>query len=397
MSRDPETEPSTPSEPIRAGAPNEAVSGPLRGIRALDFGVAAAGPVSLMYLAMLGAEVIKIESPRGDHVRWTQPRIRGMGATFLGNNLGKRGLILDLKKSRDLRTAHALIKTADVALDNFRDATVMERLGLGYETLRSINARLIYVQSSGFGRSKKYKGMFCNEWIAQAISGFAASTGAAESTPQLSRGTAYLDWFAALINVQAILVGLSRRSQTGQGIMIETSQYAAALCAGATRSIDELSGRRRSEPLEFLVLTRDDRILAISVPSRAVRLRLYHALGVEPTRLDSTSDRTDDADEIQRALTAFVGKLHAEDCARRLTRARIPFARVSTSGTISDILLANPQVEAQDLVVTLPSKRGTIRVTAPPWQFSRTRATIASASPELGEHQRAIMHELRGT
>src|ERR1700728_793874 len=189
--------------------------GSLAGLRVVDFSQAAAGPVSLMHMAMLGAEVIKVESPRGDLVRFAAPLQKGMSTTFLGNNLGKKGVVLDLKKPAGIEAAKALLRTADVALDNFRSKEVMEKLGLSYETVRLLNPRIIYVQSSGYGRASQFRGMASHEWLAQAVGGFAGATGPKGGRFEESRGTAYFDWFAALVNLQAILIGLEYRRQSG--------------------------------------------------------------------------------------------------------------------------------------------------------------------------------------
>ena len=377
-------------------------TGPLKGIRALDFGVAAAGPVSLMYLAMLGADVIKIESPRGDHVRWTLPRIAGMGATFLGNNLGKRGIVLDLKDPGDLNRAHALVKTADVVVDNFRDKTVMRRLGLGYTVMRRINRRIVYVQSSGYGRSRVHAGMFSNEWLAQASSGFAASTGPKHGERELSRGTAYLDWFAALTNVQAILIGLSHRQRTGTGLMIETSQYSAAICAGFTRIVEALAGvsvepfgsERQSVVPELVVRTADGEI-AISAPTDAVWRRLCRQLGYSNWLGLSNGQRVVRRRAIHEAIAASASTQTTKALARQLDQARIPNATFTTTGSISDLLMSNRQVSAQHLLYSLRGPQATLTVSAPPWRFSRTPAVIRGPSPELGEHQRAVLDQMK--
>ena len=106
------------------------MEGPLAGIRVLDFGMAAVGPISAEYMGMLGADVIKIESPTGDIVRrgGHGGKPEWAGHTFLGNNIGKRGIILDLKNDADRATALELVKTADVLMENFRSPEILERL-----------------------------------------------------------------------------------------------------------------------------------------------------------------------------------------------------------------------------------------------------------------------------
>jgi len=126
--------------------------GVLSGLLVLDFGQAAVGPVAAEYLGMMGATVVKVEQPSGDMVRFGNPTMKGTSTTFIGNNLTKRGVVLDLKKPEGLAAAKKLIAKADLLIENFRSPEIMIRLGLDYETeLSKLNPNLIYVQSSAFG------------------------------------------------------------------------------------------------------------------------------------------------------------------------------------------------------------------------------------------------------
>src|SRR5262249_51778394 len=122
---------------------------PLEGIRILDLGMAAVGPIAAEYLGELGADVIKVEQPTGDILRRGDLVTRSTG--FTGNNPSKRGITLDLKSDDDRRIALALVRTADVLMENFRSPEVLERLGLGWEVLHATNPRLIYLQSCAYG------------------------------------------------------------------------------------------------------------------------------------------------------------------------------------------------------------------------------------------------------
>jgi crotonobetainyl-CoA:carnitine CoA-transferase CaiB-like acyl-CoA transferase len=168
-------------------------TGPLRGLLILDFGQAAVGPIAAEWLGMLGATVIKVEAPNGDFVRWATPLIGGMGTTFIGNNLTKLGVVVDLKTAEGLERAKQLIASADLLIENFRSPAIMERLGLGYEVMSEVNPRIIYVQASAFGREGPWVGMFSHEWVAQTVSGFVSVTGDEEGVPEWSRATANQD------------------------------------------------------------------------------------------------------------------------------------------------------------------------------------------------------------
>ena len=159
---------------------------PFRGLRVLDFGQGVASPYAGYLLAANGADVIKVEPPEGD---WS----RRLGTTY-GNhsalsavyNRGKRGLVLDLKKSEGIETAMKLAADADVLIEGFRPG-VMDRLGLGYDALSKDNSRLIYLSISGFGQQGPYSQRPCSDSVAQAFSGLVAVNVGADGTPHRVR------------------------------------------------------------------------------------------------------------------------------------------------------------------------------------------------------------------
>ena len=244
---------------------------PLTGIRVLDLGQAAVGPVAAEYLAWLGADVIKVEPPDGDMVRRTRPELRGMGHTFLGNNLGKRGIVLDLKQPEEFARAEDLIRTADVLVENFRSPAVMERLGLGWERLRELNPRLVYLQSSAFGPVGPMVGMTSNEWFSQAAGGATSLNGQPGGPPEFSRGTPSIDWNGAAVNLEALLVGLWVRERTGRGLRIQNSQLQSTMFGATTRIAEFLAtaSRRRGSAARAATLcpTSRSRPLRATSPS----------------------------------------------------------------------------------------------------------------------------------
>ena len=223
--------------------------GPLSGIFVADFGMAAVGAVTSSYLAMLGATVLKIEPFDGDLARRVTPMIGGMSTAFIGNNQGKLGITLDLKDASDLRTAKAILAEADVLVENFRGPEVLERLGLGVKALHQFNPGLVYLASGGFGSVGPMKGMACFEWIAQAAGGFVSVTGAAGGEPEFSRGTAHMDWNAAMLNVVAVLAGLVWRQRTGRGLFLEGSQFRSSTFLGMTRLAESHATGQSPRPM----------------------------------------------------------------------------------------------------------------------------------------------------
>ena len=202
---------------------------PFRGLRVLDFGQGVASPYAGYLLAANGADVIKVEPPEGD---WS----RRLGTTY-GNhsalsavyNRGKRGLVLDLKKSEGIETAMKLAADADVLIEGFRPG-VMDRLGLGYDALSKDNSRLIYLSISGFGQQGPYSQRPCSDSVAQAFSGLVAVNVGADGTPHRV-GATLSDVCTGLYGFQAISTALFARATVGEGrhIDVNLTQSTAAL------------------------------------------------------------------------------------------------------------------------------------------------------------------------
>ena len=326
---------------------SEGWTGPLSGLRVLDFGQAAVGPIAVEYLGWLGADAIKVESPRGDTVRGTRPSLSGTGHTFLGNNLGKRGVMLDLKDPEGHAQAQRLIGSADVLVENFRSPEVMRRLGLGYDLLREHNPRLIYLQSSAYGPRGPMHGMTSNEWFSQAAAGLTSVTGEAGGRQEFSRGTATLDWGGAFTNLQAILVALYVRERTGRGTFIQTSQLQSTI-AGATSRIAEYfasgtapgpMGSARPNVVPDQVFACADGYVAVSVPHDGFWPKFCDALGLGKLRDDprfaTNSARVERRDELLPILKACFREHSAEEWERRLHDADVPAAACQRGPTLS--------------------------------------------------------------
>ncbi len=145
--------------------------GPLEGVRVIDFSIMMAGPYCTRFLADMGAEVIKVETPDGDHIRNLEPLRTGRSAYFGHMNCGKRSVVLDLKKPAAVEAAKGLVSKADIVVENFRPG-VAERLGVDYETLAGADARLIYCSISGFGQTGPAADRPAYAQVVQASSGY---------------------------------------------------------------------------------------------------------------------------------------------------------------------------------------------------------------------------------
>src|SRR6266516_6352843 len=210
------------------------MAGLLAGTRVLDLTNVLAGPFCCYQLAQLGAEVIKVEVPgSGDLARQlgADPELkhRGMGASFLAQNAGKRSITHNLKSAKGRDAFARLLATADVVVENFRPG-VMERLGLGYAAIKSIKQDIIYCAISGFGQDGPLKFNPAYDQIIQGLCGVMSVTGDAQSAP-LRVGYPVADTMGGMTAAFAIAAALVRRERTGEGEFIDVSMLEASLVA----------------------------------------------------------------------------------------------------------------------------------------------------------------------
>ncbi len=381
-------------------------SGPLRGLLILDFGQAAVGPIAAEYLGMMGATVIKVESPAGDTVRRGVPTMRGTSTTFLGNNLTKFGIVLDLKSPDGKAYAKRLIAISDALIENFRSSEVMVRLGLGYDVLKAINPGIVYVSSSAYGAGGPLENMRSNEWLTEAFSGFTAVTGAEGTTGEFSRGTANLDWNGAMVNTVALLAALYRRTRGQGGGYYLTSQLGSSLYGSLTRMAEVLAGGVPAGPLgsaspfiapDEAFATADGHV-AVSAPTQTCWLRLCAVIGqpglAADTRFASNAARIANRADLARLLAGGFASTTTADLCARLEAADVPCAAVPKDMTLLEALDSNAQIRHHNLVRRIDSHYGNLASQAPHWAFERTPADIDCGPPLQGEHTDLVLANL---
>ncbi|MFL6547765.1 MAG: CaiB/BaiF CoA transferase family protein, partial [Povalibacter sp.] len=223
---------------------------PLAGIRVLDISQVMAGPFCCMLLGDMGADVIKIEPPKtGDSTRHSMGfRLKGEDSPgFLALNRNKRSIALDLKNPADREVLYALVKTADVLVENARPG-VAERLGMGYETLQAINPRLVYASISGFGHTGPWALRPGFDLIAQAMSGVLSATGLPGHEP-VKNGIPVGDLGAGLFATYGILCALIGRERSGVGQFIDASLLEAALGLSVWETTELWGTGKSPEPI----------------------------------------------------------------------------------------------------------------------------------------------------
>lgn len=225
------------SSPTMPETPGSASTSALHGIRVLDLTQVMSGPFCTMMLADLGADVIKIENPdKGDQTRksWGYSVVGEDSRAFLSLNRNKRSVSLDLKTDDDRATFLALVRTADVVVENFRPG-VADRLGVGYEAVRAANPRVIYASISGFGQTGPYSSYPGYDLIAQAMTGVMSVTGE-PGRPPVKSAIPIADLGSGMFCAVGILAAVIARGDSDEGQYLETSLFESALAMSVWES-----------------------------------------------------------------------------------------------------------------------------------------------------------------
>lgn len=376
------------------------MAGPLHDVRVLDLTTMVAGPVATMMLADQGAEVIKIESPRGDLMRNFGSINNGMSASFLSCNRNKRGLALDIKTPEGIAIVRKLVATADVLVQNFRPGAI-ERMGLGEEAVRGIRPDLIYVSISGFGESGPYAHQRVYDPVIQALCGLAdIQTDYATGQPRMVR-TIVPDKTTAVTAAQAITAALFARERTGEGQHIRIAMLdtmIAYLWPEGMSSLSfvgkELDPARGQMGLDLIFKTQDGYITAGAL-SDAEWSGMCAALDrgdlLEDERFKTAALRAVHGAERRQIVSAEIGKWATREILERLDREEVPCAPVLTRWQLLD----DEQVSANEIIeIHRDGTLGDVRQPRPAARFDRTPAEIRALAPYLGGDNAAILEEI---
>src|SRR5271168_4480232 len=379
------------------------MSGPLTGVRVLDFTSVVSGPLATAFLADQGAEVIKIEPLGGDITRRSRQSISTSGefsALFVSTNRGKRSLSLDLKRPESATIVRKLIARTDVLVQNFRPGA-MERLGLGEATLRADNPRLIYVSISGVGESGPYAKKRVYDPIIQALSGFADIQAEPKTRrPQMIR-TIVADKTTAIFAAQAVTAALFARERTGLGQHVRLAMLDTMIAYLWQEAMTQYTvvGREAStaDPTARpdLIFETEDGYITVGTISDsewqgfcAASERLELA---EDPRFNTPGGRAAHATERILMMAEIIKQCPTAEWLQRLDTNDVPSAPVLRRGEV----IANEQVLARELTAEFDHPDiGRVRQPEPAARFDRTPAAIQGPAPRIGEHSADILAEL---
>jgi crotonobetainyl-CoA:carnitine CoA-transferase CaiB-like acyl-CoA transferase len=378
--------------------------GPLSGVKVLDFTRVLAGPAASLALADLGAEIIKIEPPgTGDDTRTFPPMREGVSHYFLANNRGKKSIVIDLKAPEGVALAKALAAKCDILIENYRPG-VMDRLGLGYETLAEINPGLIYCAISGFGMTGPLRDKPSFDIVTQALSGALSVNGEPGALPT-KLGLPLGDLVGGINGPIAILAALHERHATGKGRLIDISLldglvgmlgYIAQL-AFFTGEDPQPQGSQHPNLVPYGAFPASDGSIIIACLTNAFWGRICTAIGhpenTADPRYDTAQKRRDARGEVNALITAFTQAHTVAKLVDLFTEHQVPHAPILGIGEA----LSQPQAVARDLVVEVEHRTlGTIPIVNRPFQFPGAAMADPTAPPDLGEHTDAILTDLLG-
>jgi crotonobetainyl-CoA:carnitine CoA-transferase CaiB-like acyl-CoA transferase len=377
---------------------------PLSGIRVLDVSQVMAGPFCCMLLADMGADVIKIEPPgTGDSTRHSMGfRMKGSDSPgFLALNRNKRSITLDLKTDADREVLYALVKTADVLVENARPG-VANRLGMGYETLRAINPRLVYASISGFGQTGPWSQRPGFDLIAQAVSGVLSSNGFAGMEPA-KNSIAIADLGAGLFTAYAVLSALIGRQSSGEGQRVDASLFEAALSLSIWETTELWGTGKPPKPIgsanrmsaPYQAVEASDDWLVIGAANQGLWLKLLEVLGREELQQDerfsTNALRISNRIALIELLAPTFRTRTRDDWVETLLEAGVPAAPILDYGEA----VVSEQAVAREMVKMIPHPvEGEFRALGFPVKMSATPQEIQLPPPLLNEHGLQIRQEL---
>ncbi len=393
-----------------AASMHASATGPLAGIRIVDLTQALAGPFCTMFLADLGADVIKVEPPEGDTARHSEPfepgdTERAFGGYFASINRNKRAIVLDLKKAADRDILLRLAEGADALVENYR-AGVMDRLNLSYELLHERNPRLVYGAIRGFGDPRTGASPYV-EWpaydpVAQAMSGVVSMTGTADGQV-LKIGPSVGDLYPGTVAALAITAALLHARSTGAGQFVDVAMTDALMMLAEAAVyrysyrgiVTKPMGNSHAQLSPFDIYPTADGFCAIAAPGPAHWAVLCGIIGrtdlIDDDRTRSSRERVANPEFVRDIMRGWTSERTTAEIVETLG-GLVPVGPVNDAAA----LFADPHVRARDMLVSVehPGMSRPAVLTNTAMRFSETPAGIYRRPPKLGEHKDEILAEL---
>lgn len=379
---------------------------PLSGVRVIDFSRILAGPYCAQLLGDVGADVVKVEIPgQGDPLRHQGPPfVHGNGISFYAANRNKRSLTLDLKTEEGRRIARALCLKADVLLENFRPG-VLDRLGLGYETLSAANPGLVYASISGFGADGPDSGKRAYDLTIQAIGGYMSITGQRGGEP-VKLGTSGFDVLAGTNCYSGILAALLQRKSTGRGQKIETSLLESQVAFLVNAALEYLLvgaepekwGSEHAQQVPYKAFKTADGWAVIAAGFENLYPEFCKVIGrgdlASDPRFRTMADRVTHRDVLYAILDAETAKQPTASLLASLEAAGVPCAPINDMERV----FSDPQVLHRGMKQALRhAQYGEVASLGAAVKFSAFDVTSGwTAPPVLGEDTEGVLQQWLG-
>ena len=376
---------------------------PLDHIRVLDLSRTLAGPFCTMLLGDMGADIVKVEQPeKGDESRrFTPPMWNGESTYFLASNRNKRSITLNLKSEEGKNIVLELAKGADVVIENFRTGT-MEKLGLGYETLKGVNPGIVYCAISGFGRTGPDRNKAGYDLLLQGYGGLMSITGEPDRSPAKA-GMSIADLSTGLFALYGILSAIIAREKTGEGQVVDagildgqvTLLNYIATAYFASGNVPERMGSAHPSIVPYQVFETRDQDIIIAVANDGLWEKCCEALGWEDLKADTSLETNDGRIEkrewLIETMNERLSSQISEKILSRLEDVGVPAGPVHTV----DQVLNLPQVKERESILEIdhPNIRD-LRMPGFPVKLSDTPAEVRLPPPLLGEHTSTVLKEL---
>ncbi|MEX2475662.1 CaiB/BaiF CoA transferase family protein [Marinobacter sp.] len=373
------------------------MAGPLTSLKVLDFSTLLPGPYATMLLADMGADVLRVEAPgRMDLTRVMPPHDGGVSTAHGFLNRGKRSLGLDLKKDGSTDIIKDLVREYDVVIEQFRPG-VMDRLGIGYDTLKAINPGLIYCAITGYGQTGPYASRAGHDINYLALAGVSSHCGRADSGPP-PMGIQIADVAGGSHHaVMGLLAAVVHRQQTGEGQFIDISMTDAAFALNAMSGAACLAGGQEQMPESSLLnggsfydyyQTADDRWLSIGSLEPQFSARLCDTLGLGELKSYAQSQNPEHQQKLKAALKAKIAEKPLAEWQQVFQEQDACVEPVLTISEAAD----HPQLKARDMVMGVPRGDGSEqRQIGFPIKFSQTPCATGNIGSKLGSDNSDIL------
>lgn len=370
---------------------------PLAGVKVLDLTRVLAGPYCTALLADLGAEVIKLEPPRGDDYRHIGPFVEGDSALFSLNNRGKQSIALNLKDPEGLALAQKIAARCDVVVENFRPG-VAEKIGLGPEPLMQANPSLVYARISGFGQTGPFRDLPAYDLVVQAMSGLMAATGEDGGAP-LKTGESIADLMGGLFGSWSILAALLSAARTGQGTVLDIAMYDALFSLLTTSHALEFYagetprrvGNRHplSTPFGCFATADGQVVIAVLTPAQFARLAglIGHPELPEDPAFATDEARTQNEPRLKALIEGWSKALSTEEAMSALAEAQLPSAPILTLREAAE----SEHAKARALV-----RHGPRPLVGQPVWFGAEKPLAEAPAPALGSAAETVLSEVCG-